>query len=152
MKKKVIGIKNYAKGICFSILELENEIITMTNLNSDSFMPFPRGLKAETEKLHWAFGEFGRIFSNLGPFDMVAIKENENIQSRYSKTKQNAYLDAAAIIVAGEHHTPVRTFVYQNLGLNSSSVVAKASAFVPSTGRPWSKELSDAIVVAGSSF
>ena len=64
----VIGIRNYANGICFAILKKIGSNIAMLNRNIEHFVPFSKGIRMEIVKNRWVRKEFLRNFSDLVPF------------------------------------------------------------------------------------
>lgn len=145
---KVLGIRSQRDGFRYCILEKNDDEVKCLNLNEENKIVKPKGYDGPIYYL-WIFNEVVRLFDMSGDIDAVAIKQNENVQSCYSKLKNIMFLDCIVTIVAEKRDIPVSSFVYNQLGTNGNEVKDKAERIVNGTTKKyWDNRMADAIVAA----
>jgi hypothetical protein len=145
---KILGIRNSPKKIRFCILEGDASTFTFNNSGTEHKIDLPNSLKTEADLYQWLQSEFKRVFDNYGPFDHMAIKQNENVQTRYSSVKPVMFMDCIATTVAIENNTSFSSHTYASLGTRSKEVV---EFIEPQTGRSnshWDSQMADALGAA----
>jgi len=145
---KILGIRNSPKVIRFCILEGNATSFTFSNATSENKIDLPNSLKTEAEIYQWVKSEFSRLFDKYGPFDHMAIKQNENVTTRYSSVKPVMFMDCIACLVAIENNTPFTSHLYKSLGTKSKEVIADAEAQAVKSNTHWDSKMADAIVAA----
>lgn len=145
---KILGIRNSPTKIRFCVLEGDGATYAFTNGSDENRIELPKSLKTEEDKLRWVISEYKRIFDKFGPFDHLAIKQNENVSTRYSSVKGVMFLDCIASMVAVENHVPVTSQVYSNLGTNKGGVLAWAEMRVSKSALHWDTQMADAVAAA----
>ena len=148
---KVLGIRNYSKGMRFCILT-KDEVrgqIEFLNLNKENKINRPQGYEGKDLYL-WYQTEIERILDTNDGIDAVAIKQNENsVQSCYGKLKDVMFFDCIASMSAFHRGLEVESFVYNQLGVSSKTVKEQAEAIIGGkTNKYWDEKLADAIIVA----
>ncbi|MDE5516018.1 hypothetical protein KRE49_09710 [Elizabethkingia meningoseptica] len=108
----------------------------------------PKSLKTEAEMYQWVKSEYKRIFDKYGPFDHMAIKQNENVPTRYSSVKPVMFLDCLATMIAIENNTPFSSHAYNSLGTKSKEVVSFIESKVTKSKTNWDVQMADAIAAA----
>lgn len=148
---KVLGIRNYSKGIRFCILTKDDTCgqIEFLNLNKENKINRPQGYEGK-ELYLWYQTEIERILDTNVGIEAVAIKQNENsVQSCYGKLKDVMFFDCIASMSAFHRGLEVESYVYNQLGVSSKTVKEQAETLIG--GRPnkyWDDKLADAIIVA----
>lgn len=145
---KVLGIRNSPTKIRFCILEGDKTKFTFPNQNGENKIDMPKSLKTEAEIYQWVKSEFKRIFDKYGPFDHMAIKQNENVPTRYSSVRPVMFLDCIATMVAIENNTPFSSHIYNSLGTKSKEVISFVESKVSKTTKNWDAQMADAIAAA----
>ena len=145
---KVLGIRNSPTKIRFCILEGNITKFNFTNNNGENKIDMPKSLITDAEIYSWVKSEFKRIFDKHGPFDHMAIKQNENVPTRYSSVKPVMFLDCLATIVAIENNTPFSSHTYKSLGTKSKEVLTYAESQITKTTTNWDVQIADAVSVA----
>lgn len=149
---KVLGIRNYSNGIRYCILEKNENQIEFVNKNTETKIDKPRGYEGK-ELYLWCQKEINRILDTNQGIDAVAIKQNENIQSCYSKLKDTIFFDCIVSMAAYNRDLSVKSFVYNQLGVSSKTVIQQAEAIVQEkTEKYWDAKIADAIIVANKLF
>lgn len=145
---KVLGIRNSPTKIRFCILEGDDKAFVFTNRDYENKIDLPKSAKTEFEIFQWVKSEYKRVFDKYGPFDHMAIKQNENIPTRYSSVKPVMFMDCIATIVSIENNTNFSSHSYTSLSTKSKEVVT----FVESKGLKsnvnWDSQIADAIAAA----
>lgn len=145
---KVLGIRSQHDGFRYCILEKNEDEVKCLNLNEENKIVKPKGCDG-TIYYSWIFDEVTRILDVSGDIDAVAIKQNENVKSCYSKLKNSMFLDCIVTIVAEKRDIPVSSFVYKQLGTNGDKVKEKAKRIINgTTNKYWDNKMADAIVAA----
>jgi hypothetical protein len=145
---KVLGIRNSPTKIRFCILDGDKTKFTFSNQNEENKVDMPKSLKTEAEIYQWVKSEFKRIFDKYGPFDHMAIKQNENVPTRYSSVRPVMFLDCIATMVAIENNTAFSSHIYNSLGTKSKEVVSFVESKVSKTTINWDAQMADAIAAA----
>lgn len=145
---KVLGIRNSPTKIRFCILDGDKTKFTFSNQNGENKIDMPKSLKTEAEIYLWVKSEFKRIFDKYGPFDHMAIKQNENVSTRYSSVRPVMFLDCIATMVAIENNTPFSSHIYNSLGTKSKEVISFVESKVSKTTKNWDAQMADAIAAA----
>ncbi len=145
---KILGIRNSPKKIRFCIVEGDKTNFNFINKDSEHKIDLPKSLKTEAETYEWIKSEFNRIFDNYGPFDHLAIKQNENVPTRYSSVKPVMFLDCIASLVAIENNTPFSSHLYKSLGTKSKEVVKHIELQISKTDKHWDSQIADALAAA----
>ena len=145
---RILGIRNAPTKIRFCILEGSKTGFHFTNHDQENKIDMPKSINTEAALYDWIKSEYTRIFDKYGPFDHMAIKQNENVPTRYSSVKPVMFLDCIAIMVAIEKNTPFTSHMYQSLGTKSKEVIAFAEAKVSKSITFWDSQIADAIAAA----
>lgn len=145
---KILGIRNSTKTIRFCVLEGDKSSYTFTNCDSENKIDLPKSLNTEAEVLKWVKDELKRVFDKYGPFDHLAIKQTENVPTRYSSIKTVMFFDCIATLVAIQLNVPFTSQVYASLGTKSKEVCDFAEARVTKTTTYWDSQIADAVAVA----
>jgi len=145
---KILGVRNSTKTIRFCVLEGERSNYQFTNCNDENKIDLPKSLKEEADILKWVEDEFKRLFDKYGPFDHLAIKQNENVATRYSTLRKVMFFDCIATMVAVRLHVPYSSQVYANLGTKSKEVCAFIEVRTPKTSTYWDSQMADAVAAA----
>ncbi|TAD86936.1 MAG: hypothetical protein EAY75_06915 [Bacteroidetes bacterium] len=145
---KVLGIRNSPTKIRFSIIEGDATTYVFINHNGENKIDMPKSLKTEAEIFQWVKSEFKRIFDKYGPFDHMAIKQNENVPTRYSSVRPVMFLDCLATMVAIENNTPFSSHIYTSIGTKSKEVVSFVESKVTKSTTNWDSQMADAIAAA----
>jgi hypothetical protein len=144
---KVLGIRNSPTKIRFCILQGDSNGYVFNNCLSENKIDLPKSIKDEFNTYLWIKSEFERIFDKYGPFDHLAIKQNENVPARYSTLKPVMFIDCIATIVAIQNNTPFSSHSYNSLGTKSKEVVAFAESKCQKTATHWDSQIADAVAV-----
>lgn len=145
---KILGIRNSPTKIRFCILDGNKTTFTFVNNNSENKIDLPKSLKTEFETYQWVKSEFNRLFDKYGPFDHLAIKQNENVPTRYSSVKPVMFMDCIATLVAIQNNTSFSSHIYTSLGTKSKEVILFVENKVSKTSVNWDSQIADAIAVA----
>lgn len=145
---KILGIRNSPTKIRFCILDGDKSTFNFFNQNGENKIDMPKSLKKEAEIYQWVKSEFKRIFDKYGPFDHMAIKQNENVPTRYSRVRPVMFLDCIATMVAIENNTAFSFHTYTSLGTKSKEVTLFVESKVSKTSTNWDAQMADAIAVA----
>jgi len=145
---KVIGIRNSPTKIRFCILEGDSIKYNFINYDIENKIDLPKSIKTDFEIYKWTKSEFNRIFDKYGPFDHLAIKQNENVPTRYSSVKPVMFFDCIAIMVAIENNTSFSSHLYTSLGTKSKEVVEYVSRKVVKSSINWDNQIAYAIAAA----
>lgn len=145
---RILGIRNAPTRIRFCVLKGDRSTYAFTNGDDENKIDMPKSIKTEEDKLRWVLSEYRRLFDKFGPFDHLALKQNENVATRYSSVKGVMFLDCIATMVAVENHVPVTSQVYSNLGTNKGNVMAFVEAKVTRSSTHWDSQMADAIAAA----
>lgn len=145
---KILGIRNTPTKIRFCILEGDKLNFVFTNCNDENKIDLPKSLKTEFEIFQWVKSEYERIFDKYGPFDHLAIKQNENVPTRYSSVKPVMFMDCIASIVSIENNTPFSSHLYISIGTKSKEVVSFVEAKVSKTSVNWDSQIADALAAS----
>jgi len=145
---KILGIRNSPTKIRFCILEGNVSTFTFTNHNGENKIDMPKSLKTEAQIYQWVKSEYKRVFDKHGPFDHMAIKQNENVPTRYSSVKPVMFLDCLATMVAIENNTNFSSHMYKSLGTKSKEVLAFIEAQTVKSSTNWDVQMADAVAVS----
>lgn len=145
---KILGIRNSPTKIRFCILDGDQTTYVFTNQNGENKIDMPKSLKTEAEIYPWVQSEFRRVFDKYGPFDHMAIKQNENIPTRYSSVRPIMFLDCLATMVAIENNTTFSSHIYNSIGTKSKEVVSFVESKVNKSNTNWDSQMADAIAAA----
>jgi hypothetical protein len=145
---KVLGIRNSPTKIRFSIIEGDATTYVFINHNSENKIDMPKSLKTEAEIFQWVKSEFKRIFDKYGPFDHMAIKQNENVPTRYSSVRPVMFLDCIATMIAIENHTPFSSCNFKSIGTNGKEAVSFVESKVTKSATNWDAQIAESIAVA----
>lgn len=145
---KVLGIRNSPTKIRFCILDGDADTHVFSNQNTENKIELPKALKTEYEIYQWVKSEFIRVFDKYGPFDHVAIKQNENVPTRYSRIKPVMFMDCIASLVAIQNNTPFSSHLYTSLGTKSKEVVMYVESKGLKSNVNWDGQIADAIAAS----
>lgn len=145
---KVLGIRNSPTKIRFAIIEGDKSSFAFINSNDENKIELPKSAKTEFEKFEWIKSEFERIFDKYGPFDHMAIKQNENVPGRYSSLKPVMFLDCIATMVSIKNHTQFSSVVYTTINTKSKEVVKYVENLGLKSNINWDQQMADAIAVS----
>jgi hypothetical protein len=145
---KILGIRNSPTKIRFCILEGDKSNFTFSNHNGENKIDLPKSLKTEFEIYQWVKSEFKRVFDKYGPFDHMAIKQNENVPTRYSRVRPVMFLDCIATIIAIENNTTFSSHIYTSIGTNGKEVVSFVESKIHKSITNWDAQMADAIATA----
>ena len=145
---KILGIRNSPTKIRFCILDGNKSNFTFINYNSENKIDLPKSLKTEFETYQWVKSEFNRLFDKYGPFDHLAIKQNENVPTRYSSVKPVMFMDCIAALVAIQNNTPFSSHIYTSLGTKSKEVISFIEDKVSKASVNWDSQIADSIAAA----
>lgn len=146
---KVLGLRNYSKGIRSCILEKVGDRICFVNKNTETKINKPCGYDGK-ELYLWYKNEIKRILDTNQGVTAVAIKQNENsVSSCYKKLKDVMFFDCIASMAVYEQNLEMKSFVYNQLGLSSKTVKQQGETIVgEKLNKYWDEKIADAIVVA----
>jgi hypothetical protein len=144
---KILGIRNSPTKIRFCILDGDKTRFFFTNNNGENKIDMSKSLKSESQIYQWVKSEFERIFDKHGPFDHMAIKQNENVPTRYSSVKPVMFLDCLASIVAIENDTPFSSHTYISIGTKSKEVLSFIENQACKSASNWDVQMADAVAV-----
>jgi hypothetical protein len=144
---KVLGIRNSPTDIRFAISEKDNGTIVLNNINGENKLDFPKHLTLLSEKVGWLYQELENILSNNPEIKTIAVKQNENVSTKYSKVQETAFYDAIAHLVGNNKGINVNSYVYNNIGTKSKEVQKYAESFTGRTAKYWNSKMADAISV-----
>ncbi|MDD4819280.1 MAG: hypothetical protein PHD21_00360 [Flavobacteriales bacterium] len=144
---KILGIRNYSDGIRYAIIEKDDSGYKCLNLSNENRITKPKSCEGN-DIYTWFRKEIERIIDNNKGFDGIAIKQNENTPSNYSKLKQVMFFDCITTMVASDKNIPISSFVYTNLRTSSKNVEQLAESNVGKTSKHWDTKIADAIVAA----
>lgn len=145
---KVLGIRNSPTKIRFCILEGNSASCVFVNQNAENKIDLPKALKTDFEIYNWVRSEFERVFDKYGPFDYMAIKQNENVSSRYSSLKPVMFMDCIAIMTSIKNDTSFSSHVYNSIDTNKKESTAFAETKVAKTSANWDSQIADAVACA----
>jgi hypothetical protein len=145
---KVLGIRNTPKKIRFCILDGDKTSFVFSNHDKENKIDLPKSLKTESDKYAWLKSEYERIFDAHGPFDHLAIKQNENVPTRYSSVKPVMFMDCIASVVANEKNVSFSSHLYKSIGTKSKEVVSFAEKQVTRATVGWDSQMADAVAAA----
>lgn len=145
---KILGVRNSPAKIRFCILDGDKNTFYFTNYDGENKIDMPISLKEEAEIYQWVISEFKRLYDKYGPFDHMAIKQNENVPTRYSSVKPVMFLDCIATMVAIENNTSFSSHIYTSLGTKSKEVVSFVESKVKKSAKNWDARMADAIAAA----
>lgn len=144
---KVLGIRNSPTEIRFAISEKINNNIVLLNINGENKLIFPKHLNSLSQKVGWLYQELENIISNNSDIKKIAIKQNENISTKYSKVQDTAFFDAIAHLIGNHKGIIVSSYVYNNIGTKSKEVQTFSESFTGKTSKNWNPAMADAIAV-----
>jgi len=145
---RILGIRNSPTKIRFCILEGDKSSYLFINHADENKIDLPKSLKTEFATYEWVKSEFKRLFDKYGPFDHLAIKQNENVPTRYSSVKPVMFFDCIASMVAIENNTPFTSHIYTSLGTKSKEVLSFVETKVSKTNANWDSQIADAIAAS----
>ena len=145
---KILGIRNAPSKIRFCIIDGDKTAFTFSNHDSENKIDMPKSIKTEAEIYQWVKSEYKRIFDKYGPFDHMALKQNENVPTRYSSVKPVMFLDCLATMIAIENNTSFSSHAYNSLGTKSKEVVSFIESKVTKSKTNWDVQMADAIAAA----
>lgn len=145
---KILGIRNSPTKIRFCILEGDKSSFAFKNNNAENKIELPKSLKTEFENYQWTKSEFKRLFDKYGPFDHMAIKQNENVQTRYCSVKPVMFLDCIVTLVSIENNTSFSSHIYASLGTKSKDVVSFVEGKGLKSKINWDSQMADAVIAA----
>ncbi len=145
---KILGIRNSPTKIRFCILEGDESSFVFKNYDDENKIELPKSLKTEFDTFQWVKSEYERIFDKYGPFDELAIKQNENVPTRYSSVKPVMFMDCIASMVSIENNTPFSSHLYNSLGTKSKEVVRFVETKVSKSSVNWDGQIADAIAAS----
>lgn len=145
---KILGIRNAPTKIRFCILEGDESSFEFKNADDENKIELPKSLKTEFETFQWVKSEYVRIFDKYGPFDQLAIKQNENVPTRYSSVKPVIFMDCIATMVSIENNTPFSSLLYKSIGTRSKEVVGFVETKVSKSSVNWDGQIADAIAAS----
>jgi hypothetical protein len=144
---KVLGIRNSPTDIRFAISEKINGSITLENISGENKLVFPKHLTLLSEKVGWLYQEFDNILSNNPDIKIIAVKQNENVSTKYSKVQETAFYDSIAHLIGNHKGISVKSYVYNNIGTRSKEVQNFAESYTGKTTKYWNSKMADAIAV-----
>lgn len=144
---KVLGIRNSPTEIRFAISEKINNNIVLLNINGENKLIFPKHLKSLSQKVGWLYQEFDNIISNDPDIKKIAIKQNENVSTKYSTVQDTAFYDAIAHLIGNNKGITVNSYVYNNIGTKSKEVQTFSESFTGRTTKNWNSGMADAVAV-----
>ncbi|WP_119789371.1 hypothetical protein [Flavobacterium anhuiense] len=142
---KVLGIRNSPTEIRFALSEKTGNNIVLLNINSENKLIFPKHLNSLSQKVGWLYQEFENIISNNPDIKKIAIKQNENVSTKYSTVQETAFYDAIAHLIGNNKGILVNSYVYNNIGTKSKEVKTFSESFVGKTTKNWNTAMADAI-------
>lgn len=145
---KILGIRNSPSKIRFCIIDGDKTTFSFSNHDSENKIDLPKSLKTEAEIYQWVKSEYKRVFDKYGPFDHMAIKQNENVQTRYSSVKPVMFLDCLATMIAIENNTSFTSHTYVSLGTKSKEVISFIESKINKSATNWDVQMADAIAAA----
>jgi len=145
---KILGVRNSPTKIRFCILEGDSSNHTFSNSNTENKIDLPKSLKSEFDIFQWVESEFKRVFDNYGPFDHLAIKQNENVPTRYSSVKPVMFMDCIATMVAIKNNTSFSSHLYTSLSTKSKEVLSFVEGKGFKTNVHWDSQIADAVIVS----
>ena len=149
---QILGIRNAPKEIRYAVVDWDGSNATLVNANDETRLKFPPAITDPAEKLCWAKSELERVLRNYPNVTKVVIKSNEytNRGGETGKSRQAAYLDAVAQVVAAENQKPVKVKIYASLASRKAQAKEHAETRVGATPMYWNDHMADAILAAYS--
>ena len=144
---KVLGIRNSPTDIRFAISEKNNGSIVLNNISGENKLVFPKHLTLLSEKVGWLYQELENILSNNPDIKIIAVKQNENVSTKYSKVQETAFYDSIAHLIGNHKGITVNSYVYNNIGTRSKEVQQFAESYTGKTTKYWNSKMADAIAV-----
>lgn len=148
---RILGLRATADLIRYASLEIDGTTVTLLNDTSESKLPFPATANTPTEKLLWFEQELLRILRAEPGYDRIGIKMNElarGVRSETLASREAAYLDATALLVATRMSIPAETFLYSHLGTSSKEVKEHSESRAGRTVKYWDAQMADAVAAA----
>tara|TARA_R110000744_G_scaffold36132_6_gene83578 strand:+ start:621 stop:1076 length:456 start_codon:yes stop_codon:yes gene_type:complete len=145
---KILGIRNAPTKIRFCVIDVDGVDFDFSNAKDENLISLPKSLVKESELYEWIKSEYSRIFHKYGPFDHMAIKQNENVSTRYSRVKPVMFMDCIATIVAIENKTEFSFNLYANIGTNKKGILKFAESKADKSELHWNTQMADAISAA----
>lgn len=144
---KVLGIRNSPTEIRFAISEKRGSTIVLLNCDSENKLIFPKHLNSLSQKVGWLYQELENLISNNPDIKKIAIKQNENVSTKYSTVQDTAFYDAIAHLIGNDKGIPVSSYVYNNIGTKSKEVQSFSESYTGKTSKHWNSGMADAIAV-----
>ncbi len=149
---RILGLRSSADLVRYASLECNGTTVTLLNASSESKLPFPATAITATEKLLWFEKELERILRADPGYDRIAIKMNElargGLRGETLASRQAAYLDATALLVATRMNIPAETYLYTSIGTSSKEVKEFSETRAGRTAKYWDAQMADAIAAA----
>jgi hypothetical protein len=144
---KVLGIRNSPTEIRFAISEKDNGLIVLNNISGENKLVFPKHLNSLSQKVGWLYQELENLLSNNPDIQIIAVKQNENVSTKYSKVQETAFYDSIAHLIGNDKGLVVNSYVYNNIGTKSKEVKKFAEDNAGKTDKYWDSKMADAIAV-----
>lgn len=144
---KVLGIRNSPTEIRFAIAEKINGNIKILNKNQENKLVFPKHLHDLSQKVGWLYQELENIIANNPEIQIIVLKQNENVSTKYSTVKETAFYDSMAYLIGNNKGIKVNSYVYANIGTNRKDVSNFAETNAEKTDKYWDSKMADAISV-----
>lgn len=144
---KVLGIRNSPTEIRFAISEKIGNTIVLLNSNGENKLIFPKHLNSLSQKVGWLYQELENIISNNPDIKRIAIKQNENVSTKYSTVQDTAFYDAIAHLIGNDKGITINSYVYNNIGTKSKEVQSFSEGYTGKTTKHWNSGMADAIAV-----
>mgnify|MGYP001241954210 CR=1 FL=1 len=142
---KILGIRNSPSSVRYAIIDGDKISSTFINKDEENKLVFPKAMKSIPQKICWYKSEIDRIILAHGPFDAVALKHNENVQSNYSRLQETMYYDAITSLIFAEKSVRLEYFTYKSMKTNSKSILAATEPIYGKTSQHWDVQIADAI-------
>ena len=107
---KILGIRNAPTTVRYAVVDWDGTAATLVNATDENKLSFPAGLNSFEQKLHWLHQELSRVLRQQPGIERIAVKTSEFGRGRQSSaSREAAYMDAVALLLAGENGLPAVT-------------------------------------------
>ena len=148
-KMKVFGIRNAPQKVRYTILNSSNDCVCFINQATENILKFPTTAKHIKDKILWLYLEYSRILDNNIGIEKIALKVNEyNRRGENALSRETAYYDAIAYLVASERGIPIEGMLYKQIGTKRKEVKIFAEEHVGTSEHYWDEQMADSIAAA----
>ena len=148
---QVLGIRTAPATIRYAVLNWDGTTASLINADTENKLDFPADCQSIEQKLSWLYQELKRVLRQHADIETIVVKANEYGRgAEKAASREAAYFDAVALLVAGERRIPVEMRLYRAIGTKRTEVKAFARTNVGATISHWNEQMADAIAAAWS--